>query len=629
MSYIDILVHKSVALQEHGHLEEALTILEDALSVEPNHVGALKQLGSVRSSRNDHAGAISCLEKILDLVPESLDVLFGLGVEFHYIGRHDDALHQFEKLLYSQPTIPALHRWRGVSLSELGRDNEALLEYLEALRLLPEYSEALISLASLLMKQCRFDEAIGYLYRAIEINPDSGPAYNDLSRIYRLQGKNEEARYNSRKSFELMPGNRQAADCMLYLLCYADNVAPEEAIAEHIRIASKVYAPPSSIKVHRNLHTKKTNARLNIGYLSGDFFTHSVAFFLEPILIHHDRNNFSIFCYSNRNNSDDTTKRLKELDVSWRDIFGLSAEMVANLIAKDEIDILIDLSGHSAGNRLDVCALKPAPIQVTWLGYPHSTGLAQIDYYFSDSICDPPGMTDHLFSEHVWRLPRVFSCYLPPMEFPTVAPASFKTRGYITFGCFNNLAKLTEGVVDLWAEILNCVPDSRLYLKSMAFAEGCSTWNTLRERFARHGIDSDRIIMNPFATDLCKHLLQYNQVDIALDTYPYHGTTTTCEALWMGVPVVTLAGSTHLSRVGASLLTSIGLAGLVADTMGSYVNIAVTLANDPKRLLQLREDLRFMMSTSPLMDSSGVTREVEAAYKSMYTTAGLSGWSSS
>jgi predicted O-linked N-acetylglucosamine transferase (SPINDLY family) len=247
--------------------------------------------------------------------------------------------------------------------------------------------------------------------------------------------------------------------------------------------------------------------------------------------------------------------------------------------------------------------------------------MKKMDYYLSDSLCDPIGMTDHLYSERVWRLPRVFCCYLPPMEFPAVGDAPFRAKGSITFGCFNNMAKVTDAFIDLWAEILNRVSGSRLYLKSAAFEEGRTTCLTLRDRFLKYGIDSERIVMNPFAANVCDHLLQYNQVDIALDTYPYHGTTTTCEALWMGVPVVTLAGRTHLSRVGASLLTSIGLAGLVADTMSSYVNVAVALANDLNRLLQLREDLRFMMSTSPLMDSFGVTREVEAAYKSMYSIA--------
>jgi predicted O-linked N-acetylglucosamine transferase (SPINDLY family) len=244
--------------------------------------------------------------------------------------------------------------------------------------------------------------------------------------------------------------------------------------------------------------------------------------------------------------------------------------------------------------------------------------MSQIDYYLSDHLCDPLGMTDHLYSEQVWRLPHTFCCYLPPMEFPTVAVAPFRSNGVITFGSFNNFAKVTETVISLWARIMRAVPVSQLFLKSIG-TESAGMQASLRDRFANCGIAPDRIVISPFADDSLQHLALYARVDIALDTYPYHGTTTTCESLWMGVPVVTLAGRTHLSRVGASLLSNIGLGELVADTPDRYCELAVELAHDPKRLLRLREELRGMMARSPLMDGPGVTRDLEDSLRVMYS----------
>ncbi len=618
MKIVDKLMRSAALLYEKGCLQEAREQLNEVLRLAPEHVEGLSHLGYVCSALGDHTAAISCLEKVRSLIPDQMEVLFGLGVEYFHVGRSVEAVDIFDSLISIQPLLSVLHRWKGVALAELGRDSEACLAYQEALRLLPEYGEALTGLGSLLVKNRRFEEAEIYLKRAIELDPENDTAYTDIARIYRLQGRLAEALEHFKRAFELLPDSRQAADNLLYFMCYPDNITPEETAREHVRIAGRLYpAPvkPVNLRAHSVRH-----APLRVGYLSGDFCTHSVAFFLEPVLLHHDRNNFSIYCYSNRIVPDQTTVRLKALDVRWREIFGLSAENVAHQIEADGIDILIDLSGHTAGNRLDVCALRPAPLQVTWLGYPHSTGMSQVDYYLSDYLCDPSGMTDHLYSEKVWRLPRVFCCYLPPMEFPPVASAPFLTKGAVTFGSFNNFAKVTDAVIDLWAEILKGVPGSQLYLKSATTGEG-TLQNSFRTRLAQYGIAPERIVMCPHAADSLQHLAQYAHIDIALDTYPYHGTTTTCESLWMGVPVVTLAGRTHLSRVGVSLLSSVGLIELIAETPDDYVALAVALANDSGRLLKLREELRHMMATSPLMDAPGVTRDVEEACRLMYAAS--------
>jgi len=613
MTLADILVEKSITLREQGSLSAARDLLEEAVAFEPEHTEGLSQLGQIYGLLEDHSAAIVCLEKVERLAPDMLEAVFTLGVEYCQIGRYQEAITRFEKLLTVRPELPVLHRWKGYALAEIGKDNEACQEYCEAIRLLPEYGEALVGLGSLLVKNCRLEEAEMHFKRAIEFDPGNSAAHNDLARIYRLQGRVTKAVFYYSKALELDPGNRLATCNVLYGKCYLDGLAPETLIEEHIRLADRHY-PPAPPK---DLPRRPYSVPLRIGYLSGDFRTHAVAFFLEPILAHHDPKRCKVYCYSNVNVPDKTTHRIKSLAAEWRDIYGLNASKVAELIETDQIDILVDLSGHTSGNRLDVCALKPAQVQVSWVGYPHSSGLSQIDFYLSDAWCDPPGMTDHLYRERVWRLPRIFCCYLPPMEFPAVSQAPFLTQGFITFGCFNNFAKVNDALIALWSAILEKVTGSRLCLKGVPFGDGLMR-DKLLARFAAHGICPERIILAPYAATPQEHLAQYSRIDIALDTYPYHGTTTTCEALWMGVPVITLAGRSHLSRVGVSLLTCVGAPELIADSPEDYAEKAAILAQNPKHLLHLREHLRLMLAASPLMDAAGVTRDVEDAYHAMY-----------
>jgi predicted O-linked N-acetylglucosamine transferase (SPINDLY family) len=367
------------------------------------------------------------------------------------------------------------------------------------------------------------------------------------------------------------------------------------------------------IQPHANDRTP--DRRLRIGYVSPDFGDHPVGRFLLPLLEQHDRSQLEIFCYSNSPANDRLTARLRAGADQWRNIMGLSDESVAGQIRGDAIDILVDLSGHTSGNRLLVFARKPAPVQVSYLGYPATSGLSAIDYRLTDPLSDPPGATDPFHVETLYRLPHTNWCFEPQASPVLTAPPSTRT-GHLTFGSFSNFAKITPPLLQLWRRILDAVSNSRMVLKNSSL-QPASVRERIRIHLNAQGIN-DRVDLLGPQPDYANHLNQYQQMDIALDTFPYNGTTTLCDALWMGVPAITLSGQSHVSRVGLSLLTNIGLPELIAATPDEYVDIAVDLAKDPHRLATLRSTLRDRMTKSPLMDAPKFARDVEAAYRHMW-----------
>jgi predicted O-linked N-acetylglucosamine transferase (SPINDLY family) len=335
------------------------------------------------------------------------------------------------------------------------------------------------------------------------------------------------------------------------------------------------------------------------------------------LLERHDHRQFEVFCYSNWPRADAITARFRSSADHWKEISRLNDQQAAKLIRADAIDILVDLSGHTGLNRLLVFAQKPAPVQVSYLGYPGTTGLGTIDYRLTDDLADPVGLTDQFHTEALHRLPHTNWCFAESGDSPPVEPQPATRQGHLTFGSFNNLAKVTGAMLQVWASILRQVSGSRLLLKAAAFGSA-GAQERVRQSFAAQGIDVSRLSLYGPQPDHSAHLALYGQMDIALDTFPYHGTTTTCDALWMGVPVITLAGQTHVSRVGLSLLSNIGLPELVAFTPDQYVQIAVELAKDPNRMDALRRGMRARMLASPLMDAAAFARDMEAAYRQMW-----------
>lgn len=349
---------------------------------------------------------------------------------------------------------------------------------------------------------------------------------------------------------------------------------------------------------------------LRLGYISPDFRRHSVGYFIEPVLKNHDKRLFEVICYSDVLAPDMLTQKLSSYACKWHDISRLHDSDVYELVKSDRLDALIDLAGHSGFNRLPVLALKPAPKLVTWIGYANTTGLSTVDYRIVDSFTDPEGLTDSYNSEKLLRMPHCFLCFSDAQSFPEITALPMLQNGFVTFGSFNNLAKINDFTVGLWAGLLQAVKGSRLILKSKAFNDAGVMEFTLA-RFYRHGIEQSRIALYGHLANYEEHLRLYNSIDIALDTYPYSGTTTTFEALLMGVPVLTLAGTTHASRVSLSILCNLHLDYLVAFNEHDFISKAIKLTHDINLLSKLRQTLRDKMKNSPLMDCEGFTRSYE------------------
>jgi predicted O-linked N-acetylglucosamine transferase (SPINDLY family) len=413
-----------------------------------------------------------------------------------------------------------------------------------------------------------------------------------------------------KKALELRPGWAAAHSNLLLLMNYTEKegerlfAAHKEWARRHCVNKKPIILQPGSVK----------GRRIRIGYISPDFKAHSVAYFMQPVLECHDRTEFEIFCYADVLNPDLVTGQLKSQSEHWRNIRGMEDKAVAELIRDDSIDILVDLAGHTAGNRLPVFCMKPAPVQVTYLGYPNTTGMETIDYRLTDCYADPEHVSDAFYAEKLVRLPHGFICYSPPLDAPSIVlQPPRQLNGYITFGSFNNLSKITPEVVAVWSRLMEKQPDSRMFIKncSMSDPRTCERYKNL---FSEHGIQQERLQFMGHTSSLVSHLVQYARIDIALDTFPYNGTTTTCEALWMGVPVVTMTGDLHAGRVGASIMNQAGLDNFVGNDVSSYIGLALGLAADVEYLAGLRRTLRETLSNAALCNAGRFVKDLEDTY---------------
>lgn len=409
----------------------------------------------------------------------------------------------------------------------------------------------------------------------------------------------------------LNPGHLLARTNAVFALNYDHTATPDEIFAAH-REAGAWLERQFGGDPPRFANDRSPERRLRIGYLSSDFRQHSVAHFILPVLEAHDRGHFEVFAYHNDRRSDALTQRARAACDTFRPVAQLSDGALHRRIVEDDIDLLVDLNGLTERHRMPVLAMRAAPVQFSWIGYPNTTGLSTVDYRLVDAITDPPGDADAIASESLLRLPRVFSVYAPPTDAPPVGELPFRTNGHVTFGSFNAMPKLNEPLLATWARILRRVPGSRLLIKNVAAGFDAQRRRVV-EVFERHGIEAGRVETTGHTTGQREHLAYYHRVDIALDTFPYNGTTTTCESLYMGVPVITRTGFDHRSRVGASQLRAAGVESLLASDENSAIEIAAELAVDTERLAAMRAGLRTRLLSSSLTDARGFTRDLEAA----------------
>lgn len=567
-------------------------------------------LGHQQARRINEADVL--YTEILKVAPDHLPALQQMGCLAFEVGRFDIAARMFARTVALQPGHGPHHSNLGEALRMQGDSEAAARSFAEAMRLDPNDWIPCKNLGLGLVLMGRLREAVEAFGRITAIEPSNAEGWFLQGYAKLEMGLQREAIALLRKAVKLNPNLQEAHSHLLIALNHDDEGDPEAVFAEYLRFGKQfnLPLPPRAGPV-------PAGRKIRVGFISPDFRQHSVAYFLEPVLRLHDRSRFEFFGYSTSNRRDQVTDIFQGWLAGLRNITPMTDDQAADQIRADGIDILVDLVGHTPGHRLGVIARKPAPVQVSWLGYPNTTGMAAVDCRLTDALADPPGMTEALHTEKLVRLPGSFVCYgkLVP-ELPPVAPLPALKNGFVTFGSFGRFAKLTPQMVAVWSRILHRVPDSKLFLKSFSFKDE-DTRASLLGRFAQHGIGPERLRLEGFRECLHDHLLVYHEIDIALDTFPYHGTTTTCEALQMGVPVVSLIGRTHVARVGASLLAQVGLDEWAAPTEDAYVACAVKWAGQVEALAALRANLRPAFAAAPMADSAGFTRIFENALERM------------
>jgi len=605
-----------MVLQDKDQPDEAISCYEKALLINPHLADSFYNLGTIFYERGQFDEAITFYQKAVQINPELVEAYFNLGNSFREKEQFDEAIRCYQQFVRLNPSHADAYYYIGNVFATQNKLSEAIESYRQAIAINPVHADALLNKGFALQVRGNFEEALESYHLSLQINPDSVGVYNNLGNLLINLGQVNEAETCFRRAIQINPEFSIPYSNLLFAINYNSRYDAQHIFAEHLQFAELFEKPLLFYNTSYN-NDKTSQRRLRIGYISTDFRKHSVAYFIEPILAANSREHFEVFCYSVVPVEDDVTKRLQKHSEHWRNISGMSDEKAAELIQKDGIDILVDLAGHTANNRILLFARKPAPVQINWIGYPATTGLSTIDYKIVDSYTDPPGMTERFYTEKLIRMPETFLCYLPDSDSPDIGELPALTSGHITFGSFNNFAKVSPEILQLWTNILQSIPDSRLIMKAKSLSDK-STREYVAELFSLKGITAGRIELLSWEPSVKRHLENYNRIDIALDTFPYNGTTTTCEAIWMGVPVITLAGKSHASRVGVSLLSNIGISDLIAETPDKYIEITINLSKDLNKLQSLRKILRNMMECSPLTDSKQFTRNLERCYYNIW-----------
>ncbi|HTI86640.1 MAG TPA: tetratricopeptide repeat protein [Alphaproteobacteria bacterium] len=569
----------------------------------------------IAAHREGRAGeAEVAFRRVLTLVPDHPDALHLLGLALHFQGRSTEGIESIRRAIAVFPGNPAYFNNLGNALNDIGDRTQAEAAFRRATEVRPDYPVAWQALGTMAMAQRRPREALALFGKGLAADPAYAAAENGIGNAHLALGEIEDAVRHYRAALRLDPDDVSAASNALMSMHYDPAATHTDLVEAHRawgrRLVARLPSRTLPFANHRN-----PDRRLRIGYVSADFRRHSVAFFIEPVVAAHDRSTVEVTLYADVARPDAVTERLRASADRWRDIHRVADDAVARAIEADGIDVLVDLSGHTSGNRLGVFARRPAPVQASWIGYPGITGLPTIDWRMTDAVADPVEASEGEGPEALFRLPDGFLCYRPPADAPPVTERHDTEP--VVFASFNVVAKLSPETIALWSRVLQAVPRARLLLKSDGL-DDAGARERITRTFAERGVDAERLELIGFVPDPAAHLATYHKVDIALDPTPYNGTTTTMEALWMGVPAVTLRGDRHSARVGASLLTRAGLGELIAGSGDQLVHIARALAVDRARLAELRSNMRARLTGTTLLDAPRFTRGVEAAYRAMW-----------
>jgi len=597
--------------------KDALKALQSAADLLPQDYEAHYNLGNCLKDRGQLEGAVSSYSLALSLKQDFAEAHGNLGNALKGLRQLSDAAASYRRVITIDPCHALAHNNLGAVSRDLGRLEDAVTNYRRALHIRRNFADAHYNLGNALRDLGRLEDSVTSYHRALGIEPGDAETYRNLGNALKDLGTPDCALINYRRALKLIPDFAEALGNVLYLQNYLPDQPAEYLLSEARRYGNLIArrASPNC----KWYGAPDPGRQLRVGLVSGDLRNHPVGYFVEGMLASvasGATGRLELYVYASDDKTDALGERIRTICPNWHSAFGLSDEFLARRIHSDRIDILIDLSGHTAHNRLPMFAWRPAPIQVSWLGYFATTGVAEIDYLLADPWTLPESQ-EILFTEEVWRLPETRLCFTPPDEDVPISPLPALTNGHITFGCFNDLSKMNDGVVALWARVLHAVSGSRLFLKSLQLQDA-SVRRGVLVRFAAHGITEERLILEG-RSSRTQYLDSYNRVDVALDPFPFTGGTTSAESLWMGCPVLTLPGDRFVSRQGVSLLMNADLADWVATDPEDYVKRASMQTADVKRLAALRSVLRQKLLASPICDAPRFARHFEHALRRMWS----------
>ncbi len=604
----DALIREGHPLEDAGEFDAARNRYQEALSVAPDYWRAYLNLGNLHRKLMQPIEAIRCYERAIELAPHEATGYLNLGNAHMDAGNASEAATRYQEAASLRPDWAEPWFGLGCTLESPASVDAAIDAYRKALELDPGHGMAASNLSRLLLDRGDSLGARRVLTRVLKSNPDNRFAWLALADVEAQVGHADQAIAIYQRPALVAREDFALRSACLFALNFVTDIGADAILADHVQFGHDLAA--STAPLPQRL-ARDPDKRLRIGYVSPDFRRHSVSCFMEPVLTNHDRSVVETYCYYDHTDRDEITTRFEELADHWRDIVGKDDDEVALAIRDDGIDILVDLAGHTAGNRMTLFARRPAPLQFTWLGYLCTTGLSTMDYRICDNHTDPAGQAERWQVESPARMPCSQWCYQPQVQLPVPSPLPMLRNGFCTFGSFNQARKLNEPLLRTWAQALASIFDSRLLVLGVT---DHAQAQEIRDTLAMSGIGESRVELVG-RIDITEYFKRYRDVDIALDSFPYTGATTTCDALIMGVPVATIAGSRSIARSGASLLHALDLIDWVADSPQSFVELLQRKARAPEQLASLRSCLPDRMRNSPLMDAAAFTRQLEDVYR--------------